>query len=118
MRTMPPKSLEACRVRSGPYASDKSYGLTGMFLVPLPSGATARVLSSDGEGWDHVSISLADRCPSWEEMCHVKDLFFEEQECVVQYHPPRSEYVNLHPFCLHLWKPQGALPRPPRALVG
>lgn len=21
----------------------------------------------------------------------------------MQVHPPRSEYVNLHPYCLHLW---------------
>lgn len=37
-------------------------------------------------------------------MCHVKDLFWLPEECVVQFHPPRSVYRNLHPFCLHLWR--------------
>jgi len=33
--------------------------------------------------------------------------------------PAESEYVNLHPFCLHLWRPKGTtIPTPPRALVG
>jgi hypothetical protein len=50
-------------------------------------------------------------------MCFVKDLFWSEHECVVQFHPPRSVYVNNHPFCLHLWhKPN--LPTPPVILVG
>jgi len=40
-------------------------------------------------------------------------------DCVVQYHPPRSEYVNNHPFCLHLWRPAGLdLPLPPAWMVG
>lgn len=63
------------------------------------------VLFSSGEGWDHVSVSLSNRCPTWDEMCAVKDRFFDAEDCVLQYHPPRSRYVNAHPFCLHLWRP-------------
>ena len=52
----------------------------------------------------------------------LKDIFFEDTECVVQYHPPKSEYVNNIPFCLHLWKPieeyAGVMPMPPSILVG
>jgi hypothetical protein len=36
----------------------------GAFRVP----GGLRVIASDGEGWDHVSVSLPDRCPTWEEM--------------------------------------------------
>ena len=36
-----------------------------------------------------------------------------------QFHPPRSEYVNNHPNCLHLWKPVGAeFSMPDSILVG
>ncbi len=43
-----------------------------------------------------------------------KDMFFKEDEIVVQYHPAKSEYVNNMPNCLHLWRPtNGALPTPP-----
>lgn len=39
-------------------------------------------------------------------MCYVKDMFFEEDECVVQYYPSKKDYVNIHPYVLHLWKPE------------
>jgi hypothetical protein len=69
---------------------------------------------------DHVSVSLSvKRCPDWEEMCMIKDMFWDDEDCVVQYHPPKSEYVSMHPFCLHLWRPIGIeIPRPPSIFVG
>jgi hypothetical protein len=71
------------------------------------------------ERWEHVSVSLPDRCPTWEEMARVKALFWEAADCVVQFHPPESEYVNHHPFCLHLWRPIGEqIKTPPAILVG
>ena len=71
--------------------------------------------------WEHVSVSTPERCPTWEEMCWIKDLFWDEEETVVQYHPPKSRYVNMHPFTLHLWRPtrsKDRLPFPPSNLVG
>lgn len=68
--------------------------------------------------WEHVSISLPDRCPTWEEMCFIKDLFWEPDQTVVQYHPPKSDYVNLAKYCLHLWHFKGDMPRPPKIYVG
>lgn len=67
-----------------------------------------RIIASDGGGWDHVSVSLPTRCPTWEEMCWVKRLFFSPDEVVMQLHPATSNYVNNHPHCLHLWRPQSA----------
>ena len=77
-----------------------------------------RIIATDTDGWDHVSVSCADRCPTWEEMCWVKDIFFFSHEIAVQYHPSEKEYVNCHPFCLHLWRPQTSIvPTPPKVLV-
>lgn len=81
-------------------------GTTSGAFVFKRGSARLRVQSSDGGGWDHVSVSLATRTPSWEEMCFIKQLFFDDEECVMQLHPPKSEYVNFHRFCLHLWRPQ------------
>jgi hypothetical protein len=51
-------------------------------------------------------------------MCRIKDLFFDDEDWVVQFHPARSEYVNHHPYTLHLWKPlDTALPTPHYSLV-
>ena len=79
---------------------------------------SAEVVWSFGGGWDHVSVSHYDKCPTWDEMCAVKDVFFRDDECCVEYHPPKSEYVNIHPFCLHIWKPQnGEIVMPPKEFV-
>jgi len=56
-----------------------------------------------GGGWDHVSVSTDCRCPKWSEMCQVKELFFKDDEYAIQYHPEKGD--DLHPFCLHLWRP-------------
>jgi len=89
----------------------------GAFRVPF-EGRFLYVIGSHGGGWNHVSVSLETRNPNWREMCFIKDLFFDAEDCVVQYHPPKSKYKNLHPFCLHLWQPQDVeIPLPPLGFV-
>ncbi len=115
------KAPNAFRVRAGSMATDDSFGNNGLFMVATNSGADVlRIIASDGAGWEHVSVSLATRCPTWEEMCDVKGLFWEPEDCVAQLHPPQSQYVNCHPFCLHLWRPANGsfFPLPPSCLVG
>jgi hypothetical protein len=52
-------------------------------------------------------------------MCKVKDLFWDEDDVVIQFHPRKSDYVNNHSGCLHMWRPIGvALPLPPHEMVG
>ena len=73
------------RVRTGVRRTDDSIGNNGAFFVPRGPGLhPLRVIASDGvlapdevKGWEHVSVSLPDRCPTWEEMCRVKDLFWD-----------------------------------------
>lgn len=99
--------------------SSKDEGNNGVFVAKLKHGQHVQIVASDGMGWEHVSVSRKDRCPTWEEMCQVKELFWDDGDCVVQYHPPKSEYVNNHPFCLHLWRPVGfVFPSPPSIMVG
>jgi hypothetical protein len=112
---------EDYRITAGGMASDASYGNNGAFAVPGPRGFKLNVIAGDGLGWEHVSVSVKDaaRCPTWDEMCAIKELFWDGEDCVVQYHPPKSDYVNNHPYVLHLWRPVGVeMPRPPHELVG
>lgn len=81
----------------------------------------ASVIWSNGGGWDHVSIAPYNRriTPDWNDMCRLKDMFFREDEVVIQYHPAKSGYVNNVPNCLHLWKSQKQdMPTPPSVMVG
>jgi len=66
---------------------------------------------------EHVSVSLKHRTPTWAEMCKVKDLFWDEDEVVVQYHPSKKDYVNNHQYCLHLWRHLDMI-TPPSIMVG
>jgi hypothetical protein len=126
MRAILPEKLEDGRVTRGLFATPRSYGPYGKFIVQGPCGAELMIVASgadipEAQGWEHVSVSIpnAKRCPNWPEMCFVKDLFWSEDEAVVQFHPPKSEYVNNHPFCLHLWRAVDQHMRlPPSIMVG
>lgn len=80
----------------------------------------ASVIWSYGGGWEHVSVAPYKHSytPSWAEMCRVKDMFWHDDEAVVQYHPAKSGYVNTMQNCLHLWRPiNETLPTPPVIMV-
>lgn len=111
--------LEGGRIRNGQWASETG-SHTGVFLVRVKlGGALLRIISSDGLGWEHVSVSTPTRCPTWDEMCEVKRMFWAPHEAVMQLHPRASEYVENHPHCLHLWRPTEVdIPLPPSILVG
>lgn len=126
--------LNRYRVQNGFYASTPADGFNGMFEFALPGEARRiRCLASDGSGlegtplasqprWQHVSVSFgpnAKATPSWELMCRIKDLFWEAEDVVVQFHPRASEYVNFHAHCLHLWRSlDEKQPTPPSIYVG
>ena len=119
MRSALPERLEQGRMRQGFFGSDASYGFTGMFHVMGPCGRMLRIIAGNGFGWEHVSVSTQKHVPNWQEMCFVKDLFWDDEETVIQYHPPKSEYVNNAPNCLHLWRPiDKDIPLPPSDMVG
>lgn len=120
------KVPEDYRLKEGTFGSDPSFGNNGIFMVPLNHGTIqALCLASDRKNWEHVSVSLRvknrviKRCPTWEEMCQIKSIFWSDNDCVVQYHPSKDNYINNHEYCLHLWRPlNSAIPVPPSILVG
>lgn len=103
----------------------------GVFRFKLdPKGVNIHCIANDGQaglrpgeegwGWEHVSVSVsADRCPTWEEMDAVRNLFWLPTETVWQYHVPHAEHINVHPHVLHLWRlADFTMPRPPKWMVG
>ncbi len=99
---------ETNRIREGRQGTARNSGNNGAFLFRTqPGRAELFAVASDGMGWEHVSVSARVRCPTWEEMCWIKGIFWGQEDCVIQFHPPSSQYVNVHPNCLHLWRPIG-----------
>lgn len=99
--------------------------LGGVFFVPTKGSRRGlKVIVSTGkapgsQGWDHVSVSLPNRCPDWGEMCMIKDLFFHPDEVCFQLHPAKSDNVSNHNYCLHIWRNINQdPPLPPAGMVG
>lgn len=94
----------------------------GCFTVTRRSrGAMLRfvVVVSTDDDWEHLSVSLKQRTPTWEEMAWIAELFFYPEERLVQYRPPAAEYVNMHPHCLHWWRSvRLTMPAPDPIAVG
>jgi hypothetical protein len=93
------------------------YGDSHNGCLRLDDGPT--VIFSRNADWEHVSVSLPDRCPTWAEMQFWKEMFWSDSETVMQLHPSKDRYVNNHPFCLHLWRPRRGMkiPVPPMEFV-
>lgn len=105
------------------FATERSSGMNGAFFIPL-DGAILNVIASDGSDWnelglpgnpwEHVSVSLRVRTPTWAEMDYVKRLFWETHETVIQFHVPRLHHKNTNEFTLHMWRQIGVeVPLPP-----
>ena len=111
---------EKFRIKNGSLGSTKSAGNNGAFFVHSLRFPVMKAIASDGGGWEHVSITLttAKRCPTWEEMCYIKKLFWDEQDVVMQLHVSKEKHINNHPWCLHLWRPVDTeIPLPPPEFV-
>lgn len=122
MRPLVGPPFDGWRVTSGKVI--EMYGtvgdaFSGVFSIPyLGVAHQMGVIASAGEGWDHVSVSLQSRCPVWAEMVFIKNTFFKEDEWAVEYHPPPSKNISVHPYCLHLWRPMlDILPFPPTYMI-
>jgi hypothetical protein len=123
---------EPARVTHGEMGTRSNVGQYGAFDLPsVEPGWRLALICDDGThaevveswGWEHVSVRAwrgkHSRTPTWKEMAFVKDTCWDAEDIVVQYHPPKSEYVNVHPHVLHLWRNRvQPFPRPSPILVG
>lgn len=59
-------------------------------------------IKSDGKLWRHVSYSRKDWTPDHVDTIKIKAAFIGDRYAYAVF-PPKSQYVNIHPYCLHLW---------------
>jgi hypothetical protein len=105
------RELDPWRVRHPVWGSGD--GTCGAFII-----GELRIIASSAEEWDHVSVSRGDRIPTWDEMEDVAKRFFKDTEYAYQLHAPPSKHINLHPYCLHWWRPHKLpIPMPPTWMV-
>lgn len=114
------KSIEEIRKTTNLFieAEAENDGLGGYYYDKF-NNKRLNFIFSYQMGWEHLSVSMPNRTPTWEQMCMMKDIFWNKNEACVEYHPPEEDYVNMHKHCLHIWKPTNeVLPLPPSILVG
>jgi len=124
--------LDKYRQQSPPFHSPPG-STFGSFSVPR-NGVILNIIATDGRmdaggelpdtEWEHVSVHAVDtvfhkrRIPTWLEMCFVKDLFWEQDEVVMQLHVASKDHININEHVLHLWKPtKSFIPLPPKICV-
>lgn len=99
-------------------AETKNDGMGGKYYDKY-TGKWLNFIFSYQMGWEHLSVSMPSRTPTWDQMCIMKDIFWNKNEACVEYHPREEDYVNNHKHCLHIWRPtHEPLPTPPSILVG
>lgn len=60
-------------------------------------------VEADERVWLHVSFSRPTRLPTWSDLRRVKDAFIGKDKKAIQVFPAEREYVNIHPYVLHLF---------------
>lgn len=74
----------------------RKYVLNGLYVI-------ASVGLYDDREWLHISFSRKSRIPSYEDIQRVRrDFIGEDKKCFMVF-PKKEHYVNIHPYCLHLW---------------
>ena len=127
MRPTPWLLAEPHRLLNGPPAESRYGDSFGAFMIPY-RGILLACIVSDGNykaaglsseyAWEHVSVSLRRRTPNWYELDFVKDVFWQDDETVMQLHVPKANHINNHPHVLHLWRPIGIeIPLPPAGAI-
>lgn len=61
------------------------------------------IVTIDNGLW-HLSISCRKNQPSYKEIKEARYRYVPDDVIMAQIFPPMREFVNVHPFCHHLWE--------------
>lgn len=63
-----------------------------------------RIIVSLDAGLWHISISHPSRLPTYEELKEARYVFAPDNIYMAQIFPPQDQFINVHPYCLHLYQ--------------
>jgi len=66
-------------------------------------GECAVIVGVSEDGY-HMSISHPSRYPTWDEIRDARYALLPDDVTMAMLLPPKSEYVNVHERCFHLWE--------------
>jgi hypothetical protein len=85
-----------CPYLSGPYIGTRHAYSTGECRIIV-----TREIYGRRARW-HLSISCADRYPSWDEIRDARYALLPDDVTMAMLLPPKAQYVNLMKNCFHL----------------
>lgn len=86
-----------------PCSKEEFKKAVGNKFVPFTLGDLQIILSIDNNKW-HMSVGCKNRLPKYQELKHMRYELLPDDCYMAQIFPPKKEFVNLHPFTLHLWE--------------
>ena len=93
------------RVLPANYAQQEDYANAAFYRRQDGMTVISEVAVYDKRMWLHVSCAFADQLPSWTDLREVKTVFCGPKRLALSILPSEAEYVNIHPYVLHLWCP-------------
>jgi hypothetical protein len=87
------------------YSSIDEYDNAARFIRSDAMTVISEVAEYQNRLWLHVSCAHADKLPSWSDLREVKTVFCGPKRLALSILPSEAEYVNIHPYVLHLWCP-------------
>lgn len=112
--------LSKFRVKDGEAATTDADGMSGNFTFKINDALMQVSSEEDVSGWNHLIVVAFDksqssiisrltarqsepRCPTNEEVMHVKRLFFDDEELCVEFVPSKGCQVPWHHIARHVW---------------
>lgn len=66
-------------------------------------GRCTIIITIDDGKW-HLSISTPSAQPSYRELKEARYKFLPNDIYAAQIFPPKEEFINVHPYCFHLFE--------------
>lgn len=84
-------------------ATQQALGAVGIkgYRCTVDDGDLRVIIALEPVGW-HLSISHADRYPTWDEIADARYDLLDDGITMAMLLPPRDQYVNLHDTTFHL----------------
>lgn len=99
------------------------FQIANSFILPTADNKYLKTTMYVNDTWQMVSAQLIDKWgqkqdeyPTWDEMCLVKDMYFNPNDAAIQF---MTEFPNVDSHTLCIWRPLTLdLPRPDSRMVG
>ena len=101
------EALERFRVPVPPFMQIETYEESDEYGVYITGcyrmGEFVIIVSHEKCGW-HLSVSKKNCLPTYDELKDIRYKYLPDRINACEIFPPRKKFVNVHPYCRHLFE--------------